>query len=364
MTHRPFILFVPVLALASLALLSACSRETAPQAEAIRPVRTLTVSASADRLTLNLPGEVRPRLETRYGFRVGGKLSDRAVAVGDRVKAGTVLARLDPLDAAPQIAAQQAQLEAARTELKLARIDTGRARELRERNFVSQSQLDRQQAVLDGALARVDAVQAQLEQARNAAAFQVLRADADGVVVAVEAEAGQVVSAGQPIVRLALARERDVLINVPEQELSRVRQTERWLVTLPAAGAEPLVARLREVSPLADPASRTYAVRLALPPEAAGVEWGMSAVVQGVRAAQPSFVIPLSALWSKDGQPHVWLLDTAASTVKPVPVQTAGMLDDAVRIGKGLAAGDVVVTAGANLLISGQRVRRLDGAPK
>jgi len=353
-----------LMAVLGLSLLGACTKEPAPRAEPVRPVRTVVVQPQSSLAAINLPGEVRPRLETRYGFRVGGKLSERRVSVGDRVQAGTVLARLDPQDLAPQVALQQAQLDAARTELKLAQIDANRTRDLRERNFVSQSQLDRQQAVVDGAQSKVSATQAQLDQARNATAFQVLRAEAEGVVVGVEAEAGQVVSAGQPVIRVALVKDRDVVVNVPEKEMELARRIERWQVSLPATGGNPVPARIREISPLADPASRTYAVRLTLLADVPGAEWGMSAVVQGLRAGEAVFVLPMSVLWSKDGQPHVWRLDPATGTVAPVRVQTAGLLDDGVRIRDGLKAGDVVVTAGANLLIAGQTVRRLDEAAK
>ena len=128
-----------LMAVVCLSVVGACTKDPVPRAEPVRPVRTVVVQPQSSLTVLNLPGEVRPRLETRYGFRVGGKVAERKVSVGDRVRAGTVLARLDPQDLAPQVAVQQAQLEAARTELKLAQIDAKRTRDLRERNFVSQS---------------------------------------------------------------------------------------------------------------------------------------------------------------------------------------------------------------------------------
>ncbi len=345
-----------------LVLLAACGKEPAPRQEAIRPVRTVVVQAQPGETALEWPGEVRPRIETRYGFRVGGKLAARLVSVGDRVKPGQVLARLDPQDVAPQIAAQQAQLEAARTELKLAQIDLGRLRDLRERQFVAQAQVDRQQALVDGAASKVDAVKAQLDTARNAATFQTLMADVAGVVVAVDAEAGQVVAAGQSVVRVAQVRERDVVVNVPERDMAQARRIERWQVLLPIRPDEPIPAKVREIAPLADPASRTFAVRLTLQADAPGAEWGMSAVVRAVGASQPQFRLPLSVLWSKDGRPHVWRLDTKQNTVQPVPVETAGFTDDGVIVRSGVSAGDVIVTAGANLLVPGQTVKRLAGA--
>ena len=158
--------------------LSACIKsEPVAKVEPPRPVLTVVVVAGGDGETLNLPAETRARVETRYGFRIGGKVSQRLVAVGDAVAAGQLLAKLDPQDLTPIIAAQNAQLEGAKTELKLAQLDLNRTKELREKNFVSQAQLDRQIAVTDGAQARVLAAQAQLKQAQNNVEFQALRAD-------------------------------------------------------------------------------------------------------------------------------------------------------------------------------------------
>ncbi len=359
----------------SLALLSACAKAPPEKAEPIRPVHTVVAEPGREGTPIVLPGEVRPRVETRYGFRIGGKLSERRVSVGDRVADGTVLARLDPQDVMPAVDAQQAQLEAVRTELKLAQIELGRLRELRDRNYVSQAQVDRQQAAADAARARLEAAQAQLTQARNAAEFQVLKADVAGVVTAVDAEAGQVLAAGQAVVRVAATAEKEVLVNVPERDLARVRGIRSWQVVLPGREAQPLAARVREVSPLADPASRTYAMRATLQGDTAGVELGMSATLRPVSADDrgdgkgdsrgsdsPVFVLPLSALYAKDRQPHVWVVDPAASTVRAVPVRTAGFMDESVRVVEGVKRGDRIVTAGANLLTPGQKVRLTEAA--
>ena len=360
---------LPLLALGcAVALLAGCSKAPPARSEPVRPVHTVIAQPWAGVAPLVLPGELRPRIETRYGFRVGGKLAERRVSIGDRVAAGTVLARLDPQDVQPAVIAQTAQVEAARTEFKLAQIELGRLRELRDRNYVSQAQVDRQQAGADAAQARLDAAQAQLRQASNAAEFQTLRADVAGVVTAVEAEVGQVLAAGQAVVRVAATADKEVLVNVPERDLERARKVRGWTVVLPGRADAPLEARLRELAPLADPASRTYAMRLTLLGDTTGAELGMSATVKpaGVPtddAAPVTFVLPLAALYAKDRQAQVWLVDPSTSTVRAVPVRTAGFLDESVRVVEGIKPGDVVVTAGANLLVPGQKVRPIEAAP-
>jgi len=349
-------LVLPILLVTTL-VVAGCQKAPPPKVEIPRPVRTMVVQPESGEVALVLPGELRPRVEARYGFRVGGKIAERRVSVGDRVAPGTVIARLDPQDLAPAITAQQAQVQAARTDLKLAQTELARVKELRERQFIAQAQVDRQQAVTDAAVSRLESAEAQLKQARNAADFQVLTADVVGVVVAVEAEAGQVVAAGQTVVRIANTAEKEVLVNVPEPDLPVVRAARSWAVSVPALGVRPLQARLRELSPLSDPASRTYAMRLTLLGDTAGAELGMTAVVRALRVSEPAFVVPLVALHAKDKQPHVWVVDPAKNTVRAVPVTTAGLLDDSVRIVAGLNPGDRVVTAGANLLVAGQAVR-------
>lgn len=339
-------------------LLTGCERPAATRPEPVRPVRSITVEAQRSILALSLPAEVRPRVETRYGFRVGGKIAARLVSVGDPVKPGQVLARLDPQDLAPAIAAARAQLDAANTELALSRLDLDRLRELRQSEYVSQAQVDRQKAAVDAAEARRRNAEAQLAQANTSAAFQALRADAAGVVTAIDAEAGQVVAAGQSVVRVARIGEVELQVDVPERDLALARGARTWQAVIPALGPQARPAVLRELSPVSDPGSRTFAMRLSLLGDTRDVALGMSAVVQATHETEPAFVVPLSSLHSLDGRPHVWRID-ADDTVRAVPVTTAGFVDDAVRVAEGLAEGDRVVTAGAGLLVPGQKVRVL-----
>jgi membrane fusion protein, multidrug efflux system len=346
--------------------LSGCSKkEIEAKVEPPRPVLIQVLKSEQTLESFSLPAETRARIETRYGFRVGGKLSQRLVAVGDQVVAGQLLAKLDPQDLAPAIAAQQAQLAGANTELKLALADLQRTKDLRDKNFVSQAQVERQQAVTESAQAKLLAAQAQLKQALNGADFQLLKADKAGVVVSVEAEVGQVLAAGQAVYRVAQAGDRDFYVNVPESQLQLARSTQQWVGFIPAMGGQQMTAVLRELSPIADAASRTYAMKLSV----AGsnqLPLGLSAVVRPLAVASSdsgatSFVVPLSALYSKDGSPKVWLVDTASQakegTVRLVAVKTSGFTNDGARIASGLKAGDKVVIAGANLLVPGQKVK-------
>jgi membrane fusion protein, multidrug efflux system len=361
---------LPLIAMALVALLpigiSGCAKkEIEAKVEPPRPVLIQVLKAAQTVESFSLPAETRARIETRYGFRVGGKLSQRLVGVGDQVTAGQLLAKLDPQDLAPAIAAQQAQLDGAKIELKLALADLQRTKDLRDKNFVSQAQVERQQAVTEGAQAKLLAAQAQLKQALNGADFQVLKADKAGVVVSVEAEVGQVVAAGQAVYRVAQAGERDFYVNVPESQLQLARSTQQWVGTIPAMAGQQVTAVLRELSPIADPASRTYAMKLSV----AGsnqLPLGLSAVVRPLAPSSTEgdstgFVVPLSALYSKDGSPKVWLVDASPQakegTVRLVNVKTNGFTDDGARVASGLKAGDKVVIAGANLLVPGQKVK-------
>jgi RND family efflux transporter MFP subunit len=366
----PFVsIFLGFLGVCAVGLsISGCAKkEVEAKVELPRPVLIQVVKDGPVGSKLSFPAETRARVEARYGFRIGGKLIQRSVAIGDQVAAGQIIARLDPQDTGPAIAAQQAQLEGAKTELKIAAADLQRTKDLREKNFVSQAQVERQQALVDGAQAKISAAQAQLKQALNSADFQVLKADKAGVVVAVDAEVGQVVAAGQVVYRVAQSGDRDLVVNIPESQLQVARTTERWLGVIPALGNTQVSAVFRELSPLADAASRTYVLKLSVV-GANQLPLGLTAVVVPISGGSQveadsagSIVIPISALFSKDGKPKVWLVDALGQTkegaVRLVDVKTAGFTDDGVRIASGLKAGDKVVIAGASLLVVGQKVK-------
>lgn len=330
--------------------LAGCGEQAAPPARIEQPVLTQVVGASASAGNLSYSGEVRARYETALGFRIGGKLVARLVDAGAAVKAGQVLARLDPADAALQASQAEAQWRLAEDEAK-------RFRDLRSSNFISQSALDAKETALKAA-------QAQAGLARNQAAYTRLLADHDGVITAVLAEPGQVVSAGQPVFRLAREGEREVAISVPESKIGMLKIGAPAEVTLWAgdARAAPLQGRLRELAPAADPASRTYPARIALTDAKTPWALGMTARVRFIGSAgDASLLLPLSAIFQQGDQPAVWIV-AADRSVQLRPVQVTAYRDDGALIGSGLTAGERIVSAGVHKLTAGEKIRPIEAS--
>ena len=341
---------------------SVTTKADAPSAKPAlpRPVRTLQVGMSSVGDISFLPGEVRPRFEQRYGFRVPGKIARRLVDVGQVVKAGQVLAVLDSQDVLPAINAQVAQVELAKTDLKLQQSELKRQQELRDKGFVSGAALERQAATSDASDARVKAAQSQLANAQNGLTFQTLRADKAGVVIAVDAEAGSVVAAGQSVVRVAQLGEKEIIVNVPERAVGLLKTAKGFAAQFDALPGKLYAAKLRELSPAADPASRTYGAKLSIINADDALKLGMSATVRLDLGAAQVIVVPNTALYTRDNATRVWLVDRATETVKAVEVKTGESTNDGVAVLTGLKPGDLVVTAGSNLLQQGQKVRLLD----
>lgn len=361
-----------VLLVAAALALAACSRPEAPQ-EPIRSVKLLTVGTAALGTQSEYAGEVRARTESRLGFRVGGKLVQRPAEVGQRVAAGQLLAQLDAQDLALASQAAQAQVSAAQTQRDLAAADLKRFTDLKAQGFVSGAEIERRQATLQAAEATLKQAQAQGMVQGNQASYTRLLADASGVVLAVDAEVGQVVAAGTPVVRIARDGARDVVVAVPEDRLAQLStgqaaQVRLWAGSGVPVAAAPLQARVREVAASADPATRTYQVKLALP-EGTPVPLGATAYVAfaWAGASAPEVVkLPTSALMrSEAGAPSstsVWVFDAATSTVQPRPVVVAGADGNQMVIASGLKPGDEVVAAGVHVLQPGQKVTRFTAA--
>jgi RND family efflux transporter MFP subunit len=345
--------------------LTACSKQPSPEAEkkaaapaqeAVRPVRTIVVNSGNVADAMFLPGDVRARYEQRLGFRVGGKLASRKVEVGDVVKVGHVLATLDSQDVAPQINAQAAQLEAAKANTKLQTSDLARQQELREKGFISAAAMQRQEFNAESARAQERAAAATLSNAQNALAFQTLRADRAGVVVAVEAEVGSVLGAGQTVVRIAQSGEREVVVNVPERAVGKLQEGKAFSALVEAAGKSMVNVKLRELAPSADPISRTYAARFTLVEPNDAIKLGMTATVRIDGEAARAIVVPVAAIVTRDGQPRVWVVDPNMS-VTAVNVTTGALTPEGIVVRSGLSDGQRVVVAGANLLVPSQKVR-------
>ena len=339
-----------ILLLILLPVFAGCNKEIAPAAKIERPALTLVVSPAATDSGNTYSGEVRARHEAQLGFRLGGKIIERLVDAGVQVKAGQALMRLDPGDAGLQLGSAEAQHQ-------LAEADAKRYRELRSKGFVSQSALDVKEAALKAAAA-------QAGLARNQSAYTTLHADRAGVVAAILAEAGQVVSVGQPVLRLARDGEREVAIAIPESQLVNLKVGATAEITLLADNNTglPLVGRLRELSPAADPASRTYAARVTLTQSGPGVALGMTARVRfTANKKSDGLLIPLTAIFQQDKQAAVWIV-AADRTVSLRPVQIAAYRDDGAVIAGGLAAGERIVSNGVHRLAAGEKIRIIESA--
>jgi RND family efflux transporter MFP subunit len=309
---------------------------------------------------IEFPAEIRARYETPLAFRVGGKVIERPAQVGTRVAKGRTLARLDTTDLAHALDAAKAQRATLESERSLAVRELERFKGLREKGFVSQAELDRRQSAAAAAQTQLDAAEARLKQSESQLAYATLVADADGVITSVEAEVGQVVAAGQTIVRLVRPGDREIAIAVPESLRSHVAHASAFTVVANALPGKTWTGRLRELSPAADPVTRTYAARIALDGGRDELALGMSArVAVAGSGAKRSVTVPLAAVYARDDKPQVWLVDQA-STVRTRPVVTRGVEGDQIIVESGLADGDVVVVAGAQLLHAGQKVRVLE----
>ena len=339
-------------------LLAGCSKP-APTEEPVRAVKVMTVGANAFSSGYEFAGEVRARIESRLGFRVGGKIIKRQAELGQRVKAGQVLAQLDPKDYRLAADAAKAQLQAAATNRDLAAADFRRYKELKDQNFISGAELERRDATLKAAQAQVDQAQSQLAVQGNQASYAALVADVDGVITAIEADPGQVVAAGTTVVRIAADGVRDVVFSVPEDKVMAIRPGMPVTVRGWAQDGQ-LAASVREVSASADPVTRTYQVKVALDARAVPPPLGSTVYVlpQGLGAVQGLQVIklPTSAL-RRDGKTSaVWVLDKASMTVRSQAVQIATADGNDAVIAAGLQPGMLVVSAGVHVLSPGQKV--------
>lgn len=340
--------------------LSACSK-TDTATPAPRPVVVLTIRDEVDLLEQTYSGEVRSRHEADLGFRVAGKVVERPVNLGDSVRRGQVLARLDPQDAHLSDTSALAQVEAARADLELARVEYGRAQKLFAQKFVSGSAVDTRRDQLSAAEARLRQAQAQQGVSGNQLAYTVLRADQDGVVTALPVEAGQVVSAGQLVARLADPAQREILTWIPESRVAHLQQGQTARVRMWGEPGRDYAGVLREIAASADTITRTYAVRVSVLRADPAVRLGATASVALAGSGQaPLIRIPLGAV--VQGINHaaqVWVVGKDGA-IEARPVVIDAYHDDMVGIRSGLRAGERVVTVGAHVLKAGMSVRPVE----
>jgi RND family efflux transporter MFP subunit len=345
------------------AALAGCSKP-AEKTEDIRPVRALQLVSSDVDVNAEFSGEVRARVESRLGFRVGGKIVSRKVDAGTLVKKGQVLMQLDPQDLQLSQAQALANLRAAETNRDLAKAELARYQELRSKSFVSQAVLDAKESTYKSAQASVDASQAGYRGQSNQAGYAALLSDVDGVVTEVDAEIGQVVAAGTPVVRVAKSGEKEIVIGLPEDKVDTLRHVQDVQVRLWADPKQLVAGKIREISPIADAATRTYTVKVSIPDSLAEAKLGMTAVVQfASKTPTPQIKVPLTALFYEKKQTSVWIIEQGA--VKLVPVTIGGVAGNDIVLAGGVKPGQTVVTAGVNLLKPGQKVTILgDDLPK
>jgi len=352
---------LPVAVLVLTTALVGCSKPE-PAQEPVRSVKVMLVGAQAAEFRQEYAGEVKARSESRLGFRVAGKLLSRSAEVGQRVKAGQVLAQLDATDYQLGAQAAQAQVQAAQTQYDLAAADFKRYVELRAQNFISNAELERRDATLKAAKATLDQAKAQGSVQTNQKGYATLVADKAGVVLAVEAEPGQVLAAGTPVLRLAYDGPRDVVVSVPEDKAATIQPGMNASVRLWASDATQ-TAKVREVAASADATTRTFAVKLGL--DAVGAQapaLGATAYVQiqpsaAAAAAGAALIkLPTSALRQQGQGSAVWLFDAASQTVKSQAVVVATADGNQAVIASGLKAGEQLVVAGVHVLTEGQKV--------
>ena len=356
----PFSLRPTALTLAAAAfLLTACSKPV-PVEEPVRAVKVVTVGVGTMHSGGEFAGEIKARVESKLGFRVGGKIVRRQAELGQHVNAGDVLAQLDPLDY--QLAAQagMAQVASAATNRDLAAADFRRFKELRDQNFISGAELERRDAALKAAQAQLDQAQAQSRGQGNQAAYTRLVADVSGVITGIEAETGQVVAAGTPVLRIAKDGARDAVFSVPEDKVARIKpgssvDVRAW------EGKAVIKGLVREVAASADPVTRTFTVKVGLEPMAAQDALALGTTVSIIphafdRSDVPVIKLPTSALRQDGKTSAVWVVDTKTMTVKLQPVQIATADGNEVVIAAGLQPGMQVVSAGVHVLASGQKV--------
>jgi len=348
------------LSFCALALLAACSKPEATP-EPIRAVRVMTVGMDTFQAGHEYSAEVRPRIESRLGFRVAGKITRRQAEVGQRVVPGQVLAQLDPKDYKLADSAARAQVAAAQTNRDLAAADFKRYKELKDQNFISGAELERRDSVLKAAQAQLEQAQAQQSAQGNQAGYANLVADVAGVITAVEAEPGQVVAAGTPVVRIAQDGARDVVFSVPEDKVAAIKpgaavDVKQW------SNPTRLMGHVREVAASADVQTRTFLVKVTLDAASGGTPVpAIGSTVYAIPQAdglkgQAVIKLPTSAL-KQDGQTAaVWVLDKATMTVRSQPIQMATADGNQAVIASGLKPGDVVVSAGVHVLSPGQKV--------
>ena len=354
----------PRLLLAGLtaASLSACQPEAETAAPQVRPVRTVTVVKRDVGETVSYTGRIQAENETRLAFRISGRMVERPINVGDHVEPGQVVAKLEPQDELNALRTAQASVAAAQGQLNQAQSNFDRQKTLLARDIASRAQFEQAESALKTARAQLDTAEAQLKAAKDRVSYTELRVDAGGTVVATGAEPGEVVQAGQMIIRVARKDGRDAVFDVPAQLLRSAPSDPVITVSLTDDPAVTATGRVREVSPQADPVTRTFEVKVGLTDPPAAMRLGSTVVGRMKLDTAPVIEIPATALTESDRKPAVWVVDPKDMTVSLRNVEVARNDPATVAIAEGLDSGEIVVTAGTQGLHPGQKTRLLDSS--
>ncbi|WP_226663340.1 efflux RND transporter periplasmic adaptor subunit [Microbulbifer aggregans] len=345
--------------LAALAL-TACSAPEAGQQKPPRPAIVAQPTLSGAQLAV-YPGEVRPRHEPTLAFRIGGEITERLVETGDRVIAGQPLAKLDPQDLLLQRDSARAQLAAAEAEHRNARSELTRYRDLLKRKLVSESQFETVQTRFDASAAQLAHAKSQLEVAENQTSYTVLKAPRDGIIARRMIDSGQIVAAGQSVFSLAADGEREVRIDLPEQDFTRFAVGQAVTLELWSRPDTPFKGQIRELSPAADPNLRTFEARIAFNNQQIQAELGQSARVYVQNPlAKGRLSVPMAAVTADSGQAYVWALNPETMVLKKVLVTVVSYGDETAEIHGSLTPDSWILAAGTQLVQDGQRVRPVD----
>lgn len=321
-------------------------------------MRTVVAGRTAGSVGATYSGEIRARYESQLGFRTAGKIVARMVEVGSHVKRGQPLFQLDTTQETLQVAAAGAEADAARSRVAQARVDVKRTEQLLAQNFASQAELDQQRLALNQAEAQLRSAQARQQLNANMRGFTTLVADRDGVVSAINAEAGQVVSAGQTIATVAADGEREVSISIPESRVDELRKAPTLTITVWAQPDKSWTGKLRELAPDADSVTRTYSARISIQEAGPELRLGMTASVIAPDVDGSGVVrVPLTAIVDHERGRQVWVVDPKTSRVIAREVKLGAAQNDSVIVVEGLAGGETVVTAGVHMLQPGQQVK-------
>jgi len=347
-----------VLLLAMASVLAACGGNQEVE-EVVRPVRSVVITGGTSAESATYTAEIRSRVETDLSFQVGGKVIRRDVDVGANVKRGQALAQLDQTDTQLGVDAARGGVPAAQSDLDRARSEEARFRDLLERGLTTRAQYQAQQTAVRSAEAKLAQATAELRLAQQKVGYTTLRADQDGVVTGVQVEAGSVVAAGQRVVSIARPSELEAVFDVPDARIDEVRTAYAVVISplQPASGA--WAGRVREISPSADPVTRTYRVRTTIANPPSSLRLGMTVTVTLPRVGgAPNVALPSTAVFQKAGKPAVWIVKDD-STVELRAVVVERYDSDRVYVADGIRTGERVVTAGVHRLSEGEKVKLL-----